>query len=84
MRTIYENRIGSDKIKKTATLLGDCFDVGIFLFSQVVSNQVSSAPVSLTSVFGMGTGGPSPSSTPTIYRFFKMCIRDRWTAAVIF
>ena len=25
------------------------------------------AEVSLTSVFGMGTGGPSPQSTPTIY-----------------
>ena len=39
--------------------------VGIFLFSRIVTNQVSSAPLSLTSVFGMGTGGPSTSSTPT-------------------
>ena len=29
---------------------------GTYLFSQVVSNQVSSALRSLTSVFGMGTG----------------------------
>ena len=30
------------------------------LFSQAASSQVSSALASLTSVFGMGTGGPSP------------------------
>ena len=41
-------------------------EAGIYLFSQVVSNQLSSAQVSLTSVFGMGTGGTSPSSTPAI------------------
>ncbi len=39
---------------------------GIYLFSQAVSSQLSSAQVSLTSVFGMGTGGTSPSSTPAI------------------
>ena len=36
-----------------------------YLFSRPVTRQVSSAQVSLTSVFGMGTGGPSPQSTPT-------------------
>ena len=36
-----------------------------YLFSRFVSKQVSSAQVSLTSVFGMGTGGPSLQSTPT-------------------
>ena len=40
--------------------------VGISLFFQAVTSQVFSAPLSLTSVFGMGTGGPSASSTPTI------------------
>ena len=30
-----------------------------YLFSQAVTRQVSSAYMSLTSVFGMGTGGPS-------------------------
>ena len=40
--------------------------VGIYLFSRAASSQVFSAPVSLTSVFGMGTGGSSPSSTPTM------------------
>ena len=39
--------------------------VGIFLSSRIVTNRVFSAPLSLTSVFGMGTGGPSTSSTPT-------------------
>ena len=33
--------------------------VSIDLFSRLVSKQVSSAQQSLTSVFGMGTGGPS-------------------------
>ena len=36
-----------------------CLCVGVNLSSQAVSSQVLSAPVSLTSVFDMGTGGPS-------------------------
>ena len=40
--------------------------VGIDLSSQSVARQVFSAPLSLTSVFGMGTGGPSALLTPTI------------------
>ena len=36
------------------------------LFSRPVARQVFSAIVSLTSVFGMGTGGPSRQSTPTV------------------
>ena len=39
--------------------------VGDYLFSRAVSSELSSAQVSLTSVFGMGTGGTLPSSTPT-------------------
>ena len=42
------------------------FYVGIDLSFQSVARQVFSAPVSLTSVFGMGTGGPSPLKTPTV------------------
>ena len=42
---------------------------GIYLFSQAVASQLSSARVSLTSVFGMGTGGTSPSSTPAASLF---------------
>ena len=36
-----------------------------YLFSRSVSRQVSSAQMSLTSMFGMGTGGPSSQATPT-------------------
>ena len=40
---------------------------GAYLSSQVVTNQVFSAQPSLTSVFGMGTGGTLASSAPAIY-----------------
>ena len=46
-------------------LSGRFIQVGDYLFSRAVSSELSSAQVSLTSVFGMGTGGTSPSSTPT-------------------
>ena len=46
----------------------DYINVGVFLFSQAASSQLSSALLSLTSVFGMGTGGPSSQSTPTVFR----------------
>ena len=39
--------------------------VGIELSSRSVSRQVLSPLQSLTSVFGMGTGGPSALKTPT-------------------
>ena len=38
-----------------------------YLSFQAVASQVFSARVSLTAVFGMGTGGPSPQSAPTYY-----------------
>lgn len=44
--------------------------VGTYLFYRAASSQVSSARVSLTAVFGMGTGVPSPSSAPTISQGF--------------
>ena len=37
-----------------------------YLFSRPVARQLSSAHMCLTSVFGMGTGGPTWQSTPTI------------------
>ena len=40
-------------------------DVSIELFSRTVSRKVSSPLQSLTSVFGMGTGGPSAFVTLT-------------------
>ena len=36
------------------------------LFYRAVASQVSLAKMSLTSVFGMGTGGTSSQSSPTI------------------
>ena len=50
------------------------FCVGIDLSSQSVARQVFSALVSLTSVFGMGTGGPSPLKTPTAFGHTKYYI----------
>ena len=47
------------------------FGVGIYLLSRAASSQVSSTRVSLTAVFGMGTGVPSPSSTPTICGYHR-------------
>ena len=44
--------------------------VGAALFSRSVSRQVFLALVSLTAVFGMGTGGPSPLKVPTLFDAF--------------
>ena len=41
---------------------------GTYLFFRDVAIQVSSAQTSLTSVFGMGTGGSSSSSAPAVLR----------------
>ncbi len=58
-------RFAGNKLQKTSTFLWRlCWR---YLFSQPVARQLSSAQMSLTSVFGMGTGGPSSQSTPTIY-----------------
>ena len=43
-----------------------------YLFSRAVASQVLSARKSLTTVFGMRTGGPSPQSTPTIFFYDKL------------
>ena len=42
-------------------------NVGAYLFFRAVASQVSSARQSLTSVFGLGTGGPSALITPTLF-----------------
>ena len=49
--------------------------VGIELSSRTVSRKVFSPLQSLTSVFGMGTGGPSAFVTPTSFRV-KLFIRS--------
>ena len=41
-----------------------------YLSSRQVTLQVLSAQTSLTSVFGMGTGGPSPQSIPTCFPIY--------------
>ena len=57
-------------------------EVGIYPFSQAVSSQLSSARVSLTSVFGMGTGGTSPSSTPTVSFFWGYTLKTEYRTAL--
>ena len=49
--------------REQISLLSHC--VGIELSSRAASSQVFSPLQSLTSVFGMGTGGPSAFVTPT-------------------
>ena len=59
---IYHGTNNSTLERGVGHLLGSSLP----LFSQSVSRQVSSALLSLTSVFEMGTGGPSALSTPTL------------------
>ena len=56
--------VDSRRQKRTCTFLYR-FLCWRYLSSRAVTRQVLSAQMSLTSVFGMGTGGPSPQSTPT-------------------
>ena len=53
------------------------FCVGIDLSSRHVAMQVLSALMSLTSVFGMGTGGPSSLKTPTIFKTCALKTKQR-------
>ena len=57
--------VKNTNLSKEPRLLTRFFCVGNDLFSRAVSSQVSSALQSLTSVFGMGTGGPSALKSPT-------------------
>ena len=52
-------------------------DVSIDLSYRAVASQVLSAQVILTTVFGMGTGGPSPLKTLTAARYSRtlFCIQ---------
>ena len=54
-----QNNILNEKIKKTPLGVFFIFLISNFLSSQAVSSQVLSAFTSLTTVFGMGTGGSS-------------------------
>ena len=53
-------------MRSTDWAMEEYIKVGISLFSRGATTQVFSAPLSLTSVFGMGTGVPSTSAIPTI------------------
>ena len=53
--TDYRKFVSKLAMKKTSLFL----NVSVDLLSRHVAMQVSSAQQSLTSVFGMGTGGPS-------------------------
>ena len=50
--------------------------VGVELFSRTVSRKVSSPLQSLTSVFGMGTGGPSAFVALTFSRLYSLNIEQ--------
>ena len=54
-----QEKTRKQKAKGTPQIRGMPFRVGAYLFYRAVASQVSSARQSLTSVFGMGTGGPS-------------------------
>ena len=59
----------------------NCFPVlgvGFDLFSRLVAKQVFSALQRLTSVFGMGTGGPSALRKPTRLSFPQALLCQRW------
>ena len=64
-------RLCFTSIKKTTTLSDDRFGVGVDLSFRAASRQVFSARMSLTTVFGMGTGGPFSQSTPTMQKSYK-------------
>ena len=49
------------------------FETGDVLFSQAVTHQVSSALRSLTTVFGMGTGGASSLLSPQMAESINFC-----------
>ena len=62
------NLIGpSIKYKSPDPKVRGFIHVGIALSSQAVTRQVFSTLMSLTSVFGMGTGGSSSPVTPTLH-----------------
>ena len=61
----HHTAVTHTRYRKNGHPVGCPFKCWHYLFSRPVTRQVSSAHVSLTSVFGMGTGGPSQQSIPT-------------------
>ena len=76
-RGTYTETEGSDKCQNPL------FCVSVYLLFRAASSQVSSARVSLTAVFGMGTGVPSPSSTLTLVGsgYPPLLYKDPWAFA---
>ena len=66
LATDWENRSMPTQKIPEAFASGVFNYVGIDLSFQSVARQVFSALLSLTAVFGMGTGGPSALKTPTV------------------
>ena len=58
-------------LSKKRSISASLFCPGSSLFSQAVASQVFSAPESLTTVFGMGTGVASPSLPPGMFTAFN-------------
>ena len=71
-------------IRFSMSISANLFDshVRLDLSSRTVTRQVLSALCSLTSVFGMGTGGPSWQSTPTIFPFKEE--NNQWASFALF
>ena len=64
--------LGFFELRKEYFILPHSY-VSIELFSRTVSRKVSSPLQSLTSVFGMGTGGPSAFVTLTLFFSRSLC-----------
>ena len=64
VRNIIKVKMGNSFEFPILSVLSD--RVSIDLFFRAVASQVFSAQLSLTSVFGMGTGGPSTLMTLTL------------------
>ena len=68
-----------EEYEETAKPMWNSCCVGNDLSSRPVSRQVLSALQSLTSVFGMGTGGPSALKSPTRYIFLTyLLVCQHW------
>ena len=74
-QTFFDPEVRRSK-KQTAHTV--CFLCWRYLSSRPVSRQVFSSQAILTSVFGMGTGGPSPQSTPTYFLFQKKVSKENF------
>jgi hypothetical protein len=55
---------------------------GGFLLSHTGNGAVSSAPVGLTSVFGMGTGVTLPTKPPENFIFFSKTSRKKFSSTI--